>query len=155
MIGIMPKPRGGIFLNDDIAELGRSGVRNIVSLLTPHEAKILELEKEQEHCEANGITYTSFPVTDFGIPGDTAAALNLVEKMFIQIKANRKVIVHCRGGIGRSSLIAGALLVREGLSAEKAFEAITAVRGVKVPETPSQAAWLKTAEATLHRKKAS
>jgi protein-tyrosine phosphatase len=52
------------------------------------------------------------------------------------------VVVHCRAGIGRSSLIAGTVLVRFGIPPEEAWRLITAARGFRVPETPEQGEWL-------------
>jgi hypothetical protein len=43
--------------------------------------------------------------------------------------------VHCWAGIGRLSLIAAALLVRLGTSADQAWDAIAKARGRAVPET--------------------
>jgi protein-tyrosine phosphatase len=56
----------------------------------------------------------------------------------------RHVVTHCRGGIDRSSLLAGALLVMDGASPEAAWQAISEARGRNVPETDEQRAWLTT-----------
>jgi len=45
--------------------------------------------------------------------------------------------------VGRSAVIAGAILVVSGLDAMSAFKAISRVRGVDVPETNEQHQWLK------------
>jgi protein-tyrosine phosphatase len=50
--------------------------------------------------------------------------------------------VHCWAGIGRLSLIAAALLVRLGTSADQAWDAIAKARGRAVPETEAQRHWL-------------
>jgi protein-tyrosine phosphatase len=52
------------------------------------------------------------------------------------------VAVHCWGGVGRSSLIAAAVLVGRGTDAEQAWARIAEARGVPVPETDEQRAWV-------------
>jgi protein-tyrosine phosphatase len=52
------------------------------------------------------------------------------------------VVVHCQAGVGRSSLIAGTVLVHEGPSPTEAWERIEAARGRPVPDTAEQRAWL-------------
>ena len=46
-IGIMPRPRGGDWLEDEVRSLQRSGVDVVVSLLERHEVEELDLQEEQ------------------------------------------------------------------------------------------------------------
>jgi protein-tyrosine phosphatase len=50
--------------------------------------------------------------------------------------------VHCRAGIGRSSLIAACVLVLLGLAPAMAFDRIGKARGLKVPDTEGQRDWV-------------
>ena len=52
--------------------------------------------------------------------------------------------IHCRAGIGRSSLIAACVLVRAGHDVNSAFDTIAKARGVEVPDTEAQRAWVST-----------
>jgi protein-tyrosine phosphatase len=71
--------------------------------------------------------FISFPVPDGGVP---VARLN----------EGKAVAVHCRAGIGRSSLIAACVLVLLGFAPGMAF--IGKARGVKVPDTGGQRDWV-------------
>ncbi|TXH69619.1 MAG: hypothetical protein E6Q83_09380 [Thiothrix sp.] len=51
-------------------------------------------------------------------------------------------MIHCRAGIGRTSLIAGAVLILLGLKPEAALKHLSQARGVQVPDTEEQAQWL-------------
>lgn len=53
------------------------------------------------------------------------------------------VAIHCRMGIGRSSLIAVSLLTRVGHAADDAWRRVEAARGRPVPDTPEQRAWVE------------
>jgi protein-tyrosine phosphatase len=55
----------------------------------------------------------------------------------------KAVGVHCRAGIGRSSLIAAALLIQNGVSPETAFLTIQEARGCPVPDTVEQRNWVE------------
>jgi protein-tyrosine phosphatase len=52
------------------------------------------------------------------------------------------VAVHCWGGVGRSSLVAAALLVLRGSTAQAAWHRVAYARGVPVPETDEQRDWV-------------
>lgn len=142
-IGIMPCPQGGALLSSEIRQLREQGFNSLVCLLTRGELALLDLEKEEEECNENGIRFIYFPIEDFSIPQDMTSATKLVDMLSEEMRAGRKVIIHCRGGIGRSSLVAGALLVRQGYSLGNALMELQNCRGCKVPETPGQEAWLK------------
>ena len=49
--------------------------------------------------------------------------------------------IHCRSGIGRSSLLAAAVLAAAGVGVNAAFQQIEQARGLSVPDTPEQKTW--------------
>ena len=55
------------------------------------------------------------------------------------------MLIHCRQGIGRSSLLAAAVL--EASSLDEAWRRIAEARGRSVPDTPEQRAWLQASGA--------
>ena len=82
-----------------------------------------------------------FPIADRGVPR-VGAAGELVAQLRQYLEEDRFVVAHCRAGIGRSSLIAAAVLVREGLSPGEAWRRIEGARGLVVPDTEGQKEWL-------------
>ncbi|MFT4110031.1 hypothetical protein, partial [Propionicimonas sp.] len=48
------------------------------------------------------------------------------------------VAIHCRAGIGRSSVLAAAVLQLEGVPADEAWNLISHARGLPVPDTDAQ-----------------
>ncbi|MCC8247604.1 methyltransferase domain-containing protein [Saccharothrix luteola] len=125
---------------DHIAYLATAGVEVIVCALTETELAELDLADEPEAARDAGITFHWLPIPDFGIPATTP---NL-DPVLRDMRAGRHVVVHCWAGIGRSSLLAGALLVLDGASPEAAWQAISEARGRDVPESDEQRAWLTT-----------
>ena len=141
-LAILPRPRGGDWLADDVRFWRQSGLDIVVSLLTSEEAKEFALAQEEESCRANGIEFLAFPVVDRGVPSSPAAALDLVRQLDTALTEGKNVGIHCRQGIGRSALIAACLLVLSGMDSESAFGRLSAARGYSVPETTEQREWV-------------
>src|SRR3954470_4439263 len=59
-LAIMPRPRGGDWLEDEVQSWRRAGIDMIVSLLTREEQLELCLPQEAALCQANGIEFVSF-----------------------------------------------------------------------------------------------
>ena len=142
-ISVMPRPRGGEWLSDEIKLLDYAGVDVLVSLLTPDEVNELELAEEAEYCHAQGILFFSYPIIDRSIPPFSAATFQLLEQLKAYLLAGKHVTTHCRAGLGRSVLIAASILILTGFAPERACEVLSDVRGYAVPEMPEQHAWLK------------
>ncbi len=54
-LAILPRPRSGEWLEDEIRSLRAQGIDVLVSLLTPDETAELELEQEAACCASTGI----------------------------------------------------------------------------------------------------
>jgi protein-tyrosine phosphatase len=52
------------------------------------------------------------------------------------------IVLHCRMGIGRSSLIAASVLTTLGIAPSEAFALITTARGRSIPDTDEQRQWV-------------
>ena len=141
-IGIMPRPRGGDWLEDDISSLRDSGVHVVVSLLEKEEITELDLYLEQELCESRGLEYISFPIPDRSVPQSKQETAKLLDILTELSSKGRHIVIHCRQGIGRSSMIAAGILTGQGLTIEEAFDGITKARGRPVPDTPEQREWI-------------
>lgn len=141
-LGVMPRPRGGDWLEDEIRSLKASGVAVVVSLLESEEAAGLDIADEQSLCEACGISYLSFPIRDFGVPHSKHEALGFARTLRDILRRGESVVIHCRGGIGRAPLLAACVLMLCGVPADEAFGRIERARGCRVPDTPEQRAWV-------------
>ncbi|MGN6438292.1 MAG: protein-tyrosine phosphatase family protein [Agriterribacter sp.] len=63
-----------------------------------------------------------------------------------KIDEGQSVVIHCRMGIGRSSIIAACVLLKYKLKAKVIIENISSIRGLKVPDTDEQLSWLMSRE---------
>jgi len=142
-LALSARPRGRDWLSDEIDGWKREGVNSVLSLLTAEEEGELDLTQEAKESRRQGLRYSSFPIPDRQVPQSEAefnAALTQVEE---DLSAGRKVLVHCRQGVGRTGLVAACLLIRNGMSSDAAIEAVSAARGVAIPETNEQRDWIE------------
>jgi hypothetical protein len=141
-LAIIPRPRAGDWLDDEIAGWRAEGIGVIVSLLEAGEVKELGLHREAALCHDLDMEFIAFPVPDDGVPASTRETMTLAEAIVARLDEGKAVAVHCRAGIGRSSLIAACVLVLLGLAPGMAFDRIGKARGVKVPDTEGQRDWV-------------
>ena len=142
-LAIMPRPRAGDWLEDEIDQWQREGLNIVVSLLEPAEIAELEIDSEPNLCASRGIEYLSFPIPDRGVPPSVAAFDTFLAPVVKRLSSGVAVGVHCRAGIGRAGLTAACILVRAGIPYPLAFPAISRARRVKVPDTEQQESWVQ------------
>lgn len=145
-LGIMARPRGGEWLDEEIGMLKKQNIHILVSLLELQEIAELNLNKEQQLCTMHGISYINYSIADRNIPAKSNKLEPFINNLNEKIKEGHSVVIHCRMGIGRSSIIAGCLLLEAGLKTDYIMQHITKVRGLKVPDTDEQVRWLKERE---------
>ena len=142
-IAIVPRQRGGEWLEDEAAAWREANLDVIVSLLEADENAAFELAREAEFCEANNISFFSFPIADRRVPVSKNALLELLNKLKMLLVKGKNIGIHCRQSIGRSALLAAALMVLFGISPSAAFQQLSQVRGLEVPETDEQRSWIE------------
>ena len=115
-----------------------SGVQTVVSMLVQSEMEELGLLQEREECQACGLEYLNFPIEDRAVPENVHVFKRFVDQVATQVKEGKFVAIHCRAGIGRSSLMACSVLVRLGVARSQAWLLIWKARGCSVPDTIEQ-----------------
>jgi protein-tyrosine phosphatase len=143
-LAVVARPRGADWLDEEALGWRRAGLDLVVSLLEPQEAEELELLRESEAAEANGVLFVAFPIPDRGVPASLPAALSLLRRISDALGQGNNVAVHCRQGIGRSGLVAAGVLVASGMPAKTAIETVSQARGQTIPETYHQLHWLRS-----------
>lgn len=141
-LAIMARPRAGDWLDDEIAHWKRSGVERVVSLLESDEIEDLGLGREAARCGESGILFLSFPIPDRGVPG----ADDAMRFAAMVATGGKATAIHCRAGIGRSSIMAAAVLISSGVDADTALSAIEKARGLPIPDTDAQRDWVMALE---------
>lgn len=141
-LGMMPRPRGDKWLAADIRSLKDEGVGVLACLVEDWELKALGLTEEARLCEKYGIDFLHFPIPDFGVPADRARFSAFVKSLSEKLDQGVHIVIHCHGGVGRSSVAVAGVLLERGVSCDQVFDLIGRHRGKKVPETAVQERWL-------------
>jgi protein-tyrosine phosphatase len=139
---IVARPEGGERLRDDLAALRSGGIDILISFLPPDEAEYLGLADEARLAARVGLEFISYPVLDRTVPEDIAGFRALIDRLAAEVRAGKRVGAHCRGCIGRSTVLIASLMIALGSDAETALDQIERARGFEVPDTPEQCVWI-------------
>ena len=141
-LAIVARPRGAFWLEDDLAILKQGGIDILVSLLEPDEAAALGLSAEGELAEKVGIHFLSYPIPDRTVPADSASFRKFIARLVEAVQSGKRVGVHCRGCIGRSTVTAASVLIQLGFTPSDALAMIETARECPIPDTLEQLNWI-------------
>ncbi|TXH79412.1 MAG: hypothetical protein E6Q85_00115 [Thiothrix sp.] len=134
---IMPCPRPHA-LAEDMTFYMDLGVHTIICLLEKTEMIVRGLALEAYLCDQLNLEFKHFPIVDRSIPNDLEHFHRFIESLYAELQQGRNLAIHCYAGIGRTGVVAGSLLIRDGCTPQDAIELMTRVRGYEMPQTPSQ-----------------
>lgn len=141
-IAIVARPRGGDWLSDEIAAMSNQRIEVLVSMLTEKESQELGLDRESDECAATAIKFLNVPIPDRSVPPDKDDFVHAVQELAEIVRKGGFVGVHCRAGIGRSSVLAVSILIHLGWDAGAAFAVVASARGCAVSDTLEQRQWV-------------
>jgi protein-tyrosine phosphatase len=141
-LAIVARPRGDEWLEDDLARLRNAGIQTLISTVEDWEARSLGLARERELAESRGIEFISYPMRDRSTPTNRVDFARFVKSLATRLEGGEKIGVHCRGCIGRSTVVTACTLITMGWSAADTLRAIEIAREFPVPDTDEQQAWI-------------
>lgn len=141
-LAMMPKPVTGEFGDDEFMQIAALGYRRVVSLLEHHENEDYELADESSLCVRYGMEFVSYPIRDRSLPESVKSFSEFTGRLYRSISNGESTVVHCLAGIGRSGIVAGAILIHSGMEAVEAFAQLSEARGFSVPDTDEQRKWI-------------
>ena len=136
---------GGRWERDLAADLAR--LRDVyrmgalVSLVEDLEGRVLGLGALREETERAGFRLLRLPIVDAGTPTSVVALVDLVRAILDLASSGTNVVVHCRGGLGRTGLVVASCLIALGHGPAEAIRIVRAARPGAV-ETRGQAAFV-------------
>ncbi len=130
-------------LTTDLQAICDWGATTLVTLMETHELELLRVPTLGETAQISGLKWMHLPIRDVSVPSAAferqwPVAANAIEQ---ELESGNNVVIHCRGGLGRTGLVAGMLLVRNGVLPIEALDAVRAVRPGAV-ETEEQKQYL-------------
>lgn len=125
-------------------------VDTLVCLLEDHELERLGMAGYEERARAHGIELLRMPVVDGCVPSSPRATSELVEAVRERLGRGARVVVHCRGGLGRAGTLAGCVLVASGrYDGAGALDLLARRRSPHCLETAAQRAFVERFAARL------
>lgn len=114
----------------DLDVVSRWGPSAVVTLIERHEFEMLGVPHLGEEIVARGIEWHHLPITDVRPPDErfeaawrtSGPALNRL------LREGRRVLVHCRGGLGRAGTVAARLLFETGIDPDEAVRRVREAR---------------------------
>lgn len=117
-------------LNTDVKVIQAWGASTVVTLIEDHEFRLLDVENLQSVVRAHGMDWVHLPIIDVDIPDSRfEGAWDLTGPVLHKrIDIGDRILIHCRGGLGRTGLVAGRILVERGLDPELAIRKVRDAR---------------------------
>jgi len=114
----------------DLDVIARWQPQSMVTLLEDHEFDMLGVPELGAQVCARGIDWYHLPIVDVRPPDARfeSAWLSIGPTLCSSLRGGAKVLVHCRGGLGRAGTVAAMLLVGLGVSAPDAIKRVRAAR---------------------------
>lgn len=112
----------------------------VVSMTEADELENLGAGDLPDWLAAQGILWRGFPIRDFGTPPPGADWAALARDAARILDTGGRVLLHCRGGLGRSGMIALRLMVEAGEDPDAALTRLRSARPGAV-ETVAQEHW--------------
>jgi protein-tyrosine phosphatase len=117
-------------LEADLDVIQAWGAHTVVTLVQAHELQMLGVPHLGLRVPKRGMTWLHLPIEDMQAPGPSfdRSWPSVSSQLRKQLADGGRVLVHCRGGLGRAGTVAACVLVDAGMPPG---EAITAVRRVR------------------------
>jgi ADP-ribosyl-[dinitrogen reductase] hydrolase len=117
-------------IDTDIATIKTWGANYVISLLEDHEYKELGVEDLPGKMIDEFGRWLSLPICDKGVPDEEWMQSWKYYKSRIigELVHGRRILIHCKGGFGRTGLVAAMLLMAVGLNSYQAIALCRTVR---------------------------
>lgn len=117
-------------LTIDVGTIAAWGARAVVTLLEDDEMTMLRVTGLGAAVVAAGMEWFHLPIQDVSIPDAAFEEHWKTAGPHLEgiVRDGGRVLIHCRGGLGRSGTVAAVMLVQLGISADHAIAQVRAAR---------------------------
>ncbi len=145
------KQRGGLTgdhdrdLHVDLDEVAGWSSAAVVTLMTAEELGRYRIPNLGEEVRARFMEWHHHPIEDNHAPDAIfeAAWPNASRRLRALVSAGNRVVVHCRGGLGRAGSVAARLLIEMGADPEDAIRTVRRERDPQAIQTTDQERWVR------------
>ena len=133
-------------IETDLRAIRNWGASTVLTLIEDHEFALLQVQEMAVGVQSLGMDWIHLPIRDVDVPDERFEFgwKSIGPELHRRIDAGERVLIHCRGGIGRTGLVAGLILVERGCDSRDAIHRVRAVRRGAI-ETRAQEDYVKRA----------
>lgn len=128
----------------DLDAVVAAGASALLSLIEDHEFAALAVPGLGAAARARGLDWAHLPIADGATPdaGWEAGWQRVGAGLRARLDRGERIVVHCKGGLGRAGSVAARLLVELGVAPEAAIARVRAARPGAI-ENAAQEAWVR------------
>jgi ADP-ribosyl-[dinitrogen reductase] hydrolase len=117
-------------LGEDLRVIRAWGASTLVTLIEEAEFRLLGVEDLSTEVQRYGMAWMHLPIRDVDVPdGRFERAWQVAgPEVHRRIDGSERILIHCRGGLGRTGLVAGLILVERGVDPRDAIDRVRAAR---------------------------
>ncbi|MCL4744603.1 MAG: cyclin-dependent kinase inhibitor 3 family protein [Burkholderiaceae bacterium] len=127
-------------LDTDLRVIRDWGASVVITLIEDHEFRTLGVEALPQRVRDHGMEWLHLPIRDVDVPDERfeSAWVGARRAIHARIDNGERVLIHCRGGLGRTGLVAGVILVERGCAADEAIRRVRDVRRHAIETVPQE-----------------
>lgn len=127
-------------LSVDLDAIRDWGAKVVVTLIEDHEFASLHVLSLGDEVRSRGMAWVHLPITDGHAPDDRFEDLwtELGPGVLEVLRRGGKVLVHCRGGLGRAGLVSARMLIELGEEPRAAMRRVRAARVGAIENTQQE-----------------
>ena len=128
----------------DMRVIADWGATTLVSLMEEHELAKFGVRELGTVAEEAGLEWHLLPIRDYAVPDERFERLWTYSGHVLRrrLELGKRIVLHCRGGYGRTGTIAARLAIKCGSTPEEALRRVRAARPGTV-ETSDQEAYVR------------
>ncbi|AOE85139.1 cyclin-dependent kinase inhibitor 3 family protein [Pseudomonas sp. TCU-HL1] len=135
-------------LDEALETLKQAGASAVITLMPLSELNANGVDRIAEHCEQLELAWFHLPVADEQVPQDdfNQAWDGWKQQILDLLNSGKHLAIHCKGGSGRTGLIAARILIETGVPRAEAIAQVQALRP-KAIQHPAHVDWINQFDA--------
>ena len=129
----------------DLDAIRRWRAAAVVTLMTTEELERYRIAEIGAEVRARSMEWFHLPIRDYHTPDAAFEAVWPQRSAHLRamVAGGGRILVHCRGGLGRAGMVAARLLVEMGTAPEQAIQTVRRERNARAIETRDQEGWVR------------
>jgi ADP-ribosyl-[dinitrogen reductase] hydrolase len=129
----------------DLDAIRTWGAATVITLIESHEFRDLDVMDLGAEVRARSMEWLHLPIRDFSTPDERFEAGWAEHRLRLrdEVLAGSRVLVHCKGGLGRAGTVAAIMLLELGMTPPDAIRMVRQARKGAI-ETPGQEQYVRS-----------